>query len=409
MTSVFSALFAWLLFVTPFSIAAIEVTFPILLLLWLFLLRARRPTFMETPLVKPTLGALLSYIVVCLLSLAYSRFPDITARGLVGKLLEYSLLYVIGLYAAAWVRTPRPYLRAILAAAWLVVLHALLQQWALSHALASTVPDPILRHRTLDYLRMVGPYKNPIDLATYLLVVALLLLPILLGDDRRPSPSRLLLLTITLGCFLWTQSLGALLGLLAGMGFLGLLYRRQPRALAGLAALAVGACALFLLLEGDRLWATLTLSDLASRDRATMWNTAWAMILAKPWWGHGYNTFMPNYGNFAPDRHVWPAYAHNCYLQIVAETGLAGLASFSAFLFLAVRLWCRALRSSAIYPVQDPFSVRLLAGLCAALIGFLAHSAFDTNLYALRQAVLFWSLAGVATGLSAKLLQGRAP
>lgn len=408
MTSAFVGLFAWLLFVTPFSISAIEITFPVLLLLWLWGLCARRPAGLEVPFptrqVRGILLALLAYMAVCFFSLAYSHFRVTTARGLVGKLLEYSLLYAICLHAARQPGAPRACLRAIQLAAWLVVLHSLLQQWAITHSVTA-VRDPILRYRYLDYLRIVGPYKNPIDLATYLMVVGLLLLSLLFDDHRRRSAGRTLLLGLVLWCFVWTQSLGALIGLLAGLSFLGVRHRHQPRTLVALAALAVGTSALLLFLEGDRLWATLTLADLASRDRATMWNTAWAMIGSKPWLGLGYNTFMANYGNFASDRNVWPAYAHNCYLQIAAETGVVGLSAFAAFLVLAIRLWWRALQSSAGLSDGDRFSHTLLAGLVAGLIAFLVQSTFDTNLYALRQAVLFWSLAGAATGLSVRVLQ----
>jgi len=89
-----------------------------------------------------------------------------------------------------------------------------------------------------------------------------------------------------------------------------------------------------------------------------------------------------------------PRYAHNCYLQVAAETGLIGLSFFLALLgtfFFRLR--------SRIQKIEP--NARLIAlGMAAGLLAFVTQAAIDTNFYAMRQAALFWTIAGLAIGLS---------
>lgn len=406
--SAFAALFIGLVFVIPFSIAAIEITFPLLLVVWMLAHRWPWNRGILSRLSREeqiTLFALGIHVILCTASLTYSGSLYTTARGLVGKLYEYALLFIIGLFAARSPSAPRGCIRALQWAAGLVVAHSLLQEWAIHRVLYTTVRDPLLSGRTLDYLRMVGPYKNPNDLATYLMVVALLLISLAFHPNRRVSPSQILLLVLVLGCLVWVQSLGAFLGLWVGIGILLFFSGRKKRFVLALGGITAVATVLFLYLARNNLREILTLSDIASKDRMTMWDAAWAMIRAKPIFGLGYNTFMANYGAFVSDHNVWPSYAHNCYLQMAAEIGWVGLLSFLGFLFCFLRTCARALRAAERNPSAESPTVPLLLGLFSGLSAFLVQSAFDTNFYALRQAVLFWTLAGLAAGLSGSLLK----
>jgi len=96
-----------------------------------------------------------------------------------------------------------------------------------------------------------------------------------------------------------------------------------------------------------------------------------------------------------------PRYAHNCYLQVAAETGFVGLAAFLALLgMLFWHLIRRAMRSEAQLAI-------LLPGFIGGLLAFVVQAGVDTNFYSLRQAALFWVLAGVAVGLSEQPIDSR--
>ena len=135
-------------------------------------------------------------------------------------------------------------------------------------------------------------------------------------------------------------------------------------------------------------------------DRWVMWAAARGMIRDRPWLGHGVNTFMANYLTYWVGGEQQPRYAHNCYLQMAAETGLIGLSAFLLCLAALARRWIAGVRALA-----APQRTWLL-GLSAGLAAFLVQAAIDTNFYAMRQAALFWVLAGLALGLSTDVQKG---
>lgn len=123
-------------------------------------------------------------------------------------------------------------------------------------------------------------------------------------------------------------------------------------------------------------------------DRFRYWQAALAMIKENPFLGKGLGTFMANFSKYLPNLFI--SYAHNCYLQIFAESGIFSLIAFAGFIF------------TVLYKgVKMFFSTRdsiLLGGICG-LFGFLAHSFFEVNLYSLPLATLFWLWIGIVTAL----------
>ena len=119
-------------------------------------------------------------------------------------------------------------------------------------------------------------------------------------------------------------------------------------------------------------------------DRLRYWLAAWKMINEHPFFGIGVGTFMANFSKFLPGSNI--SYAHNCYLQIWAETGIFALFSFGGFVVSFVYLGIKR------FIVSKDF---VLLGLLSGAVGFLVHSFFDTNLYSLRLAVLFWVWVGL--------------
>lgn len=402
---VFCALFVCLLFLTPFSIPAIEILSVLLLVAWG--LGAHQPAagFSSAifPVERATLWALLLYVAICGLSVIQSHFLATSLKGLIGKTAQYALLFVFASYAMKHRGVSAQAVRAVLIAAWLVVLYGLWQEWAIFRApYKSTVPDPI-RGFVLGYVRMVGPYKNPNDLATYLMVASLLVIALIAENGRRLPIHFWMIAALLVGCLIWTVARGAILGFFIGLLLLFAFYGGRKKSRWVLTTIAAAAAVFMLFLCRSNWRDLLTLSDIGSRDRTVMWSTGWAMFRDQPWLGHGINTFMANYQTYAGGSQ-WPAYAHNCYLQIAAETGIIGLASFLLFLFcLGSVCWRSLQRPAESLPPQSRELRPILIGLTAGVLAFLVQSAFDTNLYAVRQATLFWTLSGMMLGIGALL------
>jgi O-antigen ligase len=122
-------------------------------------------------------------------------------------------------------------------------------------------------------------------------------------------------------------------------------------------------------------------------ERFLYWATALRMINDHPYFGIGVGTFMANYYNYKSSTFI--SYAHNCYLQIWAETGIFSLISFLAFLCALIYFGFKKYFHSSDF---------LLLGLLIGIVGFAIHMVFEVHLYSVQLAVLFWVWAGMIAG-----------
>ena len=119
--------------------------------------------------------------------------------------------------------------------------------------------------------------------------------------------------------------------------------------------------------------------------RFGLWKISLRIFGKSPLFGNGLGLFMDHFSKY---NNLFVQYVHNCYLQILAETGLLGFVSFIWFLGEIIFRGYKRLR-------EKPDS--LLFGLFFGLIVFLIHSFFDTQLFSVRLSLLFWLLASFVT------------
>jgi O-antigen ligase len=349
----------------------------------------RFDTVWASPRLAPLAWSLAAFLAVCGASIFVSTYPQISQKGFIDKWVEYLLYFVI---AADITSRPRVLQRAVTvigASALCVAVLAISQEITLlSKPWSGEVP-------AFDYWRMTGPYQNPTDLATYLMVVIPIMMAGMISASGRMRWALGAAVALGLGCLGRTEAMGAWMGFGVGMCLLAVQDRSQRRT--AFVVLLVTA-----LLGAGFLYRTGRLRDLGSSheigkiDRVVMWQAALGMIRDKPVLGVGVNTFMANYLDYWVGGERQPRYAHNCFLQVAAETGLLGLGAFLAvlgFLFQQIQQGIRML--------GEP-ERRLLIGCAVGLVAFCVQAAVDTNFYALRQAALFWVLAGSSIGLSAR-------
>lgn len=193
--------------------------------------------------------------------------------------------------------------RAVLWGGWLVFAISLLQAFVLGNFW--TLP----------------PLTNFNALALY----AVMLIPVALSRGAWPLAAAMTVLVI------WTQSLGAALaGVTAAV-----LYVSSRRGESGLKenALVIGALALLAvaaayLLQGDSI-----------AGRLAWWRTAWEMFSARPLAGFGHAAFSWAASGFqaAGSFREYSIYAHNYYLEFLAENGLPAALAWFWLLYHAVR------------------------------------------------------------------------
>ena len=241
------------------------------------------------------------------------------------------------------------------------------------------------------------------DFGSYLIIVLSLLFGLLLLDSNIFLAFNLVLFAISvILVILLTFSRGSWVG--TTVSFIGLAFfsgKRFKRLIPFIFVvlffwflLPIFYERLFVLKEGlsvfkERLF--VTFKEGGDSERFRYWLAAWKMVQDHPFFGVGVGTFMANFSKYMPNVNI--SYAHNCYLQIWAETGIFALISFGGFIVSTLYLGIKR------FIVSRDF---LLLGLLSGCAGFLAHSFFDTNLYSLRLAILFWVWIGLVTACISK-------
>jgi O-antigen ligase len=260
-----------------------------------------------------------------------------------------------------------------------------------------------------------GPYVNPnhfAGLMEMLIPVAVLSVAYIAGRHGRPSVGALVLLVsavvVAFASVLLSGSRGGLIALAAEIVIATSVLRKWGEGTTGrwrLATVVTTILAAVLLFSWvDPGWASKRLG-FAANPGSQAWDE-WAgfrkiltldslrMWRAHPLLGVGLGSFetaYPGYQSFPSD--LWIDYAHNDYVQAIAETGLFGalliLSALALFFRLAFRDWGQRLRSEGGW-------IRL--GAAIGCCGLLVHSFFDFNLHIPANAAWFAVLAGMATG-----------
>jgi O-antigen ligase len=127
-----------------------------------------------------------------------------------------------------------------------------------------------------------------------------------------------------------------------------------------------------------------------SGTRMQVWKAAAGLISAYPVFGCGAGSFESAFNRYNPLPFLTVDFAHNDYLQGLAELGIAGFAIVAAFLFTTV---LQAIRATS---TEAPPESRALGFACTgALAAILFHSFSDFNLYIPANAMLVAWIAGI--------------
>jgi O-antigen ligase len=137
---------------------------------------------------------------------------------------------------------------------------------------------------------------------------------------------------------------------------------------------------------------TETRQELSGGTRLTIDRDSLRMWTKRPLLGWGLGTFPEVYPEF---RSFYTSFfvnqAHNDYLQLLVETGLAGFAIAAWFLFVTLRRGLSKLQNWT-----ESHNGVLTAGCLLGILGILVHSFLDFNLQIPANAALFYVLCAVA-------------
>jgi len=345
--------------------------------------------------------ALVGFVGLAIVSLAWSAYPDGTAVTLCGM----ALASIVGVYVAT-VLSWAQFLRSLsMAIKWVLGLSLLFELWV----------AVVVRHPVLPLWRVFGEDPPLLDMwsrnllfeggqiqgipgnsnllgivATLGIVVFGIQLAIPRGRLQPTSRNwSIFWLAVAVVEFALTRSstmIAAALVAAAALGAAVLARRahdqtaRRPIYL-GMLALLVAGVAIVVFAGGRILDLLGKSSDLTGRTE--IWATVWNQIVQRPWFGWGYSSpwapWVEPLGGLVTRNGVQQLQAHNAWLDVWMQLGIVGLVLFaSAVIATLGRAWFRAVDRPRFDLVADrpyePISLFPLLVMVVLVVQSLAES-----------------------------------
>lgn len=383
-----------LVFFMPISKAFIEIFITIMLMAWVIskivkkekLSRLFYPTYLNLPI--------LLYILAVIASTFFSSNFNISFRHLVFKTLEYLMLFFI-VVEAVDKRILRNVLIIIVFSAGLLSIDGIFQYFA---------KWDFLRQRNIVVpVRINASFAIANDFSAYIVTV----LPLVTGISfvkfkRRWIKMPVITICIMLFiCLILSATRSAWLSVLSVIPFAMLLrHKRFALFILLLILPSVFFLTLFSNSNNDRVINILSVNETGTyTHRRYLLQIGLNMFKDKPLLGQGLGTFMYNFRKFQPGDYLdsWGiCYAHNCFLQILAETGITGFLTFILIITVLFFVTYKKIRKIK----EGHFYYNISSGFLIGIFAYLIDSFFDTNLYSLQLAVLFWMMVALTAAIS---------
>jgi O-antigen ligase len=387
----------------PFSNSIIEIAATTAIILWIFKKVKKAFILRNLKLLKPENTSLntpiLFYLIFVALSLINTQFLITSLKGFFFKTLEHFLLFFVIVETVKTKKDLKKIVSAIIFSCLIIGIDCLWQR--------ASGYDFLRGYPLISLRRVTASFKFPNGFGGWLITVIPLTISLVLFNTKEKlwKICCLSLSILLLVCLFLSFARGAWMGLLFAIAFL--MWRKREVAkkiLILLLIVVILSAGLVIILGNKEVLSRYFSYRNAIIHRVFLARLCWRMFIDHPLLGHGINTFMSIYEIYkdkitfeAPPTHVSAfgiSYAHNCYLQIAVETGIFSLL---AFLWMIVMLFVSSLKD--INRRKEGFIKAVQIGLLAGLLAYLAHSAVETNLYALQLAILFYYFLGVAISI----------
>ncbi len=409
--------------VDTWAVAGLAVFAGILLVIWIADgLWSGQIKFAFSPLELPLLG-LIMIACVQLLPLGFELSPGIIGPEATDTLsldpyatrfflIKVSICLVFMSAAYTFVSTGR---RIKIVAGLLAVFGSAMAFFAIIQRLAGS--EGIYGIRPTPQSIPFGSFVNQHHFAAFMVMIAGLSLGVMFGQSTTRDKRLLagLAALITGVAVIFTSSRGGLIAFLAAIGSAAIIssIRKRERSLKneGRASLfsrrhvllAAGSAALVFVVvisaaylgEGAALLRGIgpdAQADITS-GRTHFWGVALMIFYDHPFLGAGFEAFGVAFTRYDTWNGLFRVeQAHNEYLQMLADGGVAGFACVAIFLYLLVRLGLRTASTAA-----DPVVKNIAVGALAGCIGIAVHSFFDFPLRTTSNAFIFLLLVVLAS------------
>ena len=336
------------------------------------------------------------------ISVLFSQYPGLSLFVFFGKFLKCVFLYFSFIEAFSDEKRIRIFLGFFLLSAFITALNGAIQHYTGINFFKGRIAVGRI-NSFFSTANGFGPYLLPvIGLVAHFLYTA-----IARNKSWILGGVLTLFLVLLLACLCWTYSRSSWVGFLVILFVMVLLDRRKILFLGALSLVFIfiflpsltKARNLYLLNDSS---AIPKISDYLNigtvlehgGGRHFFWKKAISIIHSSPVWGTGLNTYT-RIVRRDPDPSTWSWYAHNCYLQLAAETGLVGLACFLWMLFVLLRHGLNYCKQ-----IKDWWPLTCLQGTVSGLFGFLVQSFFDNTFYTVQLSMLMWLIFGLMVAVT---------
>jgi len=385
----------WLIAIIPFSVGVASAPMNVFmgLLIFCFILKKaikRETVFSRNAITAPVIFLL---AITCLSLLNSVNYRDSIKGGLL-RLIQYALILFIVKQETRDARHIKMIFFSFLLGLSLVSCDGIWQVITGRDFIRGYAPV-----FNIGLVRATASFKDSNLMGIYLSALSPLLFGLTLFYYK--GYPRLIFMALSLSVLMGivlTYSRPTLLAVYTALLFLGVA-RRNRLFIAALIILAV--IAPFVAPQSVREWARSVeynpIRFMCNDDRIAVYRNSLNMIRAHPIVGVGANTFMKNYKRYKEASEYRGIvtqdymYAHNNFLHMASEIGLAGL---GIFIWLLYTLFVQCVR--IIRKLSEPYMRIVSLSFTACLIAFLVNGLTESSLYYSRVALLFWYLAGCA-------------
>jgi O-antigen ligase len=252
----------------------------------------------------------------------------------------------------------------------------------------------LAEHRVSGTMGMYMTYSG------ILMIEAIVCLALLLyGPFRGKQRGGILLACVViLAALVCTLTRSAWLGFVAGIAAMGVLKDRRLLLLLllGVAAAAVVAPQdarerVSRMMQGQKTVVREGVVVSQGDERPYLWKSGIEVIRHNPVCGVGLKNFRKAYPRYLPYKPLKNFnHAHNNFIHLGAETGLAGLCAF--VMMIGAYLWYIIQKVRAVPPKTRSFGFAAVMGVFGAFIAFLTAGLFEYNFGDSEVAMLFWFL-----------------
>jgi O-antigen ligase len=350
--------------------------------------------------------AILIYFAIAITSAVFFNPVTLDAQRELMRLASYICFYYVitdWLQMSADIHT---LLKALMASTMVVALFGFYQVATTGYSALYDILYPIQEE-----IRQIPPWEGRITsflehyngLAGYINLV----IPFCIAFGLRGSNSALRRLSrwcfvIANAALLLTQSRGGLLAYGAILIVSACFFASDRKARMRRIAIVLVACLLAGVVAGMFFERLTEIDDFTTVSRLAIWGGAFTVFARSPFIGIGFGNLRMLMGGLLSLPDGWTGDAHNLYLELLAETGIAGFVAFGVLVCIALR------RALARYRNSSELTQKLIGfSAFAAILGVLVHGTVDYLFHTTPQATaLIFVIFGILQSPASRSMEG---